>query len=80
MKRLLQLRKLNHSSSSSAFSFLILCLWQKTIALSTRLGADSSLLGAKNGPIKNESIKHSLILIRCVNFSIYKEGRREINL
>jgi len=43
-------------------------------------GADNSLLGAKNGPIKNESIKHSLILIHCVNIFIYTEGRREINL
>lgn len=80
MKRFLQLRELSLSSSSSAFSFLILCLWQKVIALSTHSGADSSLLRAKNGPIKNESIKHSLILIHGVNISIYKEGKREINL
>lgn len=43
-------------------------------------GADRSLLGAKNGPIKNESTKHSLILIPCVNISIYAGGNKFITL
>lgn len=41
-------------------------------------GADSSLLGAKNGPITNESVEHSLILIHCVNISIYTERNKSI--
>lgn len=41
-------------------------------------GADSSLLGAKNGPITNESVEHSLILVHCVNISIYTERNKSI--
>lgn len=84
MKRLLQPRKLNHSSCSSAFSFLLLYLslteGDRSLHPLLPFRGDSPLLGAKNGPIKNESVEHSLILIHCVNISIYTERRRGIHL
>lgn len=42
--------------------------------------AGNSLLGARNGPIKSEIIKHSWILVLCINSALYTERRRKMPL